>query len=105
MTLSKVVCQRQRLVAISARPSPTCFLEAPRRNLRDTNISLSLQRGSGPKLLLALQTGAVPLFPQPPPLQVAGALQPVHPGSQEDDDAARHQLGGHPALRGETARS
>lgn len=49
-------------------------------------------------LLLALQAGSVLLLPELPPVQVAGTLQTVHPGSEEDDDAARHKLGGHPTL-------
>lgn len=47
---------------------------------------------------LTLQPSAVPLLPKPPSLQISGPLQPVHPSSQEDDDAARNQLSGHPSL-------
>lgn len=47
---------------------------------------------------LTLQSSTIPLLPQPPPVQVSGSLQPVHPGSQEDDDADRNQVGGDPAL-------
>lgn len=47
---------------------------------------------------LTLQPSAVLLLPKPPSMQISAPLQPVHPGSQEDDDAARNQLSGHPAL-------
>lgn len=52
--------------------------------------------------LFILQTCSVLHLPQLPPVQVPRALQAVHPGSQEDDDAAGHQPGGHPALRAHT---
>lgn len=32
-------------------------------------------------------------------MQVPWALYAVHAGSQKDDDAGGHQLGGHPALK------
>lgn len=50
--------------------------------------------------LFTLQTCSVLLLPQLPPLQVTGTLQTVHSGSQEDNYAARHQLGSHPTLQG-----
>lgn len=61
-------------------------------------VRTGLNGSNGPRFLFRLQTRTVPLLTQPPPLQVTSALQTVHSGAQEDDDAAWHQLGGHPTL-------
>ena len=73
---------------------------APRRHkrvLRQEGTRVRFPEAGGGSLRLQ---AAVPLLALPPPLQVSGALQPVHARAQEDDDAAGHEHGGDPALRG-----
>lgn len=96
--LSPVSATRRMKSSANSSVSRSSRLRVLSRDLWSTTRPPHLLKRCSRSPSLTLQSSTVPLLPQPPPLQVPGSLQPVHPGSQEDDDAARNQLGGDPAL-------